>query len=202
MDWWINLEIGFKNEFPEEGIRFNVSAYYSDIENYHITQIKNRTSVNEGIDVEIMGAEADLLYLPPEVPGFSLNASLSYTTSSIKDGEGSIDMVNRDLQLTGGAGSSEWHTVKDQVSETFIVRKTALEAMWNTFLQEFATQGAAVTPADGISALNPALDGITLAGLVFFNPIEHHGDRTFGQPTPVSYWNPLAGQNPADGHTS
>ena len=195
-----NLEIGFKNEFPEQGIRFNVSAYYSDIENYHITQIKNRTSVNEGIDVEIMGAEADLLYLPPEVPGFSLNASLSYTTSSIKDGEGSIDMVNRDLQLTGGAGSSEWHTVKDQVSETFIVRKTALEAMWNTFLQEFATQGAAVTPADGISALNPALDGITLAGLVFFNPIEHHGDRTFGQPTPVSYWNPLAGQNPADGH--
>ena len=124
-----NLEIVFKNEFKGQGLRLNVSAYYSDIENYHITQIKNRTSVNEGIDVEIMGAEADLLYMPPEVPGFSLNASLSYTSSEINDGEGSVDMVNRDLQLTGGVGSTDWHTVKDQVSETFIIRKTALQAM-------------------------------------------------------------------------
>ena len=72
--------------------------------------------------------------------------------------------------------------------------------MWTSYLQEIATAGAAVTPADGISALNPTLDGLTLASLVFFNPVEHHGDRTFGEPTPVSYWNPLAGQNPADGH--
>ena len=34
----------------------------------------------------------------------------------------------------------------------------------------------------------------------FFNPIEHHGDRTFGEPTPVSYFNPFTGAMPADGH--
>ena len=48
--------------------------------------------------------------------------------------------------------------------------------------------------------MNPTLDGLGLVTAVFFNPIEHHGDRTFGEPTPVSYFNPFTGAMPADGH--
>ena len=90
--------------------------------------------------------------------------------------------------------------MKDEQSETYIVKKTALAAMWQTYLQEVTTFGAATTPADGIAALNPTLDGLGLVTAVFFNPIEHHGDRTFGEPTPVSYFNPFTGAMPADGH--
>ena len=61
--------------------------------------------------------------------------------------------------------------MKDEQSETYIVKKTALAAMWQTYLQEVTTAGAAPTPADGIAALNPALDGLGLFTAVFFNPI-------------------------------
>ena len=193
-----NVEIGFKNEFPDQGIRFNVSAYASQVENYHIGKIINRTTINEGIDVDITGLEAELLVVPPEVPGLSFNASISLTNSSIADGEKAIDVINRDLQLSGGG--AEWHLMKDEQSETYIVKKTALAAMWQTYLQEVTTFGAATTLADGIAALNPAFDGLSLVTAVFFNPIEHHGDRTFGEPTPVSYFNPFTGAMPADGH--
>ena len=193
-----NVEVGFKNEFPDQGIRFNVSAYASTVENYHIGKIINRTTINEGIDVDISGLEAEFLYVPPQVPGLSFNASISMTNSSIGDGEKAIDVINRDLQLSGGG--SEWHLMKDEQSETYIVKKAAIGAMWQTYMQEVASDGAATTKADGISALDPTLDGLSLVEAVFFNPFEHHGDRTFGQATPVSFFNPLAGLMPADGH--
>ena len=196
-DVW-NVEIGFKNEFPDQGIRFNVSAYASQVDNFHIGKIINRTTINEGIDVDITGLEAELLVVPPQVPGLSFNASISLTNSSIADGEKAVDVINRDLQLSGGG--ADWHLMKDEQSETYIVKKTALAAMWQTYMQEVTSFGAASTPADAIAAINPALDGLGLVTAVFFNPIEHHGDRTFGEPTPVSYFNPFTGAMPAEGH--
>jgi hypothetical protein len=67
-------------------------------------------------------------------------------------------------------------------------------------MQEVGSGGAATTLADGISALNPTMDGLALVQAVFFNPFEHHGDRAFGQPTPVSFFNPLAGLMPDADH--
>ena len=147
-------------------MRFNVSAYASQVDNFHIGKIINRTTVNEGIDVDITGLEAELLVVPPQVPGLSFNASISFTNSSIADGEKALDVVNRDLQLTGGG--AEWHLMKDEQSETYIVKKTALAAMWQTYLQEVTSFGAANTPADAIAAINPALDGLGLVTAVFF----------------------------------
>ena len=56
----ISLEFGFKTEFPEQGVRLNGAVYAYDAENYHITKIMNKTSINEGIDVDIMGLELEL----------------------------------------------------------------------------------------------------------------------------------------------
>ena len=81
----ISLEFGFKTEFPEQGVRLNGAVYAYDAENYHITKIMNKTSINEGIDVDIMGLELELLYAPPSVQVY-LNASLAMTESTIADG--------------------------------------------------------------------------------------------------------------------
>ena len=35
------IEVGFKSEFPEQGVRLNASAYAYDIEGYHTTTIVN-----------------------------------------------------------------------------------------------------------------------------------------------------------------
>ena len=69
------------------------------LDNFHIGKIINRTTINEGIDVDITGLEAELLVVPPEVPGLSFNASISLTNSSIADGEKALDVVNRDLTI-------------------------------------------------------------------------------------------------------
>ena len=74
-----------------------------------------------------MGAEFDLLYVPPTVPGFERKYSLSFTQSSIADGESALDPHNHDLQLTGGG--KDWHLMKDVESEFFIIKKEALAAI-------------------------------------------------------------------------
>ena len=63
----------------------NGAVYAYDAENYHITKIMNKTSINEGIDVDIMGLELELLYAPPSVPGLALML-LAMTESTIADG--------------------------------------------------------------------------------------------------------------------
>ena len=192
-----NVEIGFKNEFPDAGVRFNAAVFASQFDGYHVTKIIKKTSLNEGVDVDIMGAEFDLLYVPPSVPGLSVNASLSFTQSTIADGESALDPHNHDLQLTGGG--KDWHLMKDVESEFFIVKKEALAAIWNSWLTETVTGGAATTPLDGIVAASAGTVSTEdlMAGLI---PAEFHGDRTLGQPTPVSYLVPALGLTPAEGH--
>ena len=71
-----HLNLDLKQSFQMQGVRLNGALYAYDAENYHITKIMNKTSINEGIDVDIMGLELELLYAPPSVPGLALNASV------------------------------------------------------------------------------------------------------------------------------
>lgn len=160
-------EIGLKTEIRDQGIRFNAAAYYYDAQDYHITKVVNKTNVNEGIDVDLYGFEADALWAPQGIPGLQFNVGFSWEKSEIAGGEANLDPINPDLQLTGG--SSDWHMMKDEVSEVFIVRKDAGAAIY----QAWAGGAFADTPLQG--ALIPA---------------EFHGDRTMGQPTPVSFLTP------------
>ena len=193
----IGFEIGFKNEFPDQGVRFNVSAFYNAFENYHVSKLVNRVALNEGLDVDIMGLEADLLYVPPSVPEFSLNANFSYISSEIADGTSQINPVNKDLQLTGGGAL--WHQVMDAQSNRFIITKEAMGAIYSSWLAEATTLGQAVTPLDGIVALT---GGATQTAALLANiiPIEFHGDRSYGAQTPVSYFAPALGVLPSAGH--
>ena len=171
----ISYEIGLKSEFREQGLRFNAAAYYYDTSDYHVTKIVNKTSVNEGIDVDLWGVEADVLWAPNRVPGLEFNIGLAWETSEIAGGEVVQDPINPDLQLSGG--SDDWHMMKDEVSEVFIAKKDAAAAIYQAWLA-----GTFVgTPLQG--ALIPA---------------EFHGDRTMGEPTPVSYL--TASSQPDAGH--
>ena len=195
----ISLEFGFKTEFPEQGVRLNGAVYAYDAENYHITKIMNKTSINEGIDVDIMGLELELLYAPPSVPGLALNASLAMTESTIADGVSALDPVQPDGAFSGHPDSKNWHLMKDELSTMFIMRKDALQAVYGAWLQETLTGGAAQTGLDAIEVLTAGATTTAdlMAALI---PAEFHGDRTYGQPTPVSYLVPALGLTPAEGH--
>jgi outer membrane receptor protein involved in Fe transport len=168
-------EIGLKAELVDQGLRFNASAYYYDASDYHVTKIVNKTNVNEGIDVDLYGFEADALWAPRSVPGLEFNVGIAWEKSDIADGEALLDPINPDLQLT--QGSTDWHMMKDEVSEVFVARKDAAAAIY----QAWITGSFVGTPLQ--DALIPA---------------EFHGDRTLGQPTPVSFLS--ATSLPAEGH--
>ena len=170
-----SYEIGLKTEFRDRGIRFNAAAYYYDVSGYHVTKIVNKTNVNEGIDVDLWGVEADMLWAPSGIPGLEFNMGLAWESSEVGSGEAVLDPLNPDLQLTNG--SDDWHMMKDEVSEVFIVQKDVSAAIYQAWLA-----GAFVgTPLQG--ALIPA---------------EFHGDRTMGEPTPVSFLTPIS--LPTAGH--
>ncbi len=168
-------DIGLKAELVDQGLRFNASAYCYDSSDYHATKIVNKTNVNEGIDVDLYGFEADALWAPRSVPGLEFNVGIAWEKSDIADREALLDPINPDLQLT--QGSTNWHIMKDEVSGVFVARKDAAAPIYQAWIA-----GSFVgTPLQG--ALIPA---------------EFHGDRTLGQPTPVSFLS--ATSLPAEGH--
>ena len=57
-----NVEIGFKNEFPDAGVDLMHDLCIAV--RWVSSQNNQKTSLNEGVDVDIMGAEFDLLYVP------------------------------------------------------------------------------------------------------------------------------------------
>jgi len=157
------FEVGFKADFPAQGMRWNAAAYMYDAEDYQVTKIQNKTRVNEGIDVDMMGFESEFIWVPINAPQWQINMGIAWEESEIGSGEMVMNPANADLCLTTGCGN--WHLMKNAADgEVFVVRKDVATVIWNMW------QGGLWGPAQAIIV-----------------PAEFHGDRTSGQPTPVSF---------------
>ena len=156
-------EVGIKIDFPERGMRLNTSAYMYDASDYQVTKIQNKTRVNEGIDVDMMGIESEFIWVPLNAPQWQINAGISFEESEIASGNMLLNPANADLCLTSGCGN--WHLMKDgSDGEVFVVRKDVATVIWNMW------QAGLWGPAQAILV-----------------PVELHGDRASGVPTPVSF---------------
>ena len=156
-------EVGIKIDFPERGMRLNTSAYMYDASDYQVTKIQNKTRVNEGIDVDMMGIESEFIWVPLSAPQWQINAGISFEESEIASGNMLLNPANADLCLSTGCGN--WHLMKDgSDGEVFVVRKDVATLIWNMW------QGGLWGPAQALIV-----------------PVEFHGDRASGVPTPVSF---------------
>ncbi len=157
-------EVGMKIDFPERGMRLNTSAYMYDASDYQVTKIQNKSRVNEGIDVDMMGIESEFIWVPLTAPQWQINAGISFEESEIASGNMLLNPTNPDLCLTTGCGN--WHRMKDgSDGEVFVVRKDIASAIYQTWLA---------------GAWGPLQNGVLL-------PAEFHGDIAPGVQTPVSY---------------
>ena len=156
-------EVGIKIDFPERGMRLNTSAYMYDASDYQVTKIQNKSRVNEGIDVDMMGIESEFIWVPVNAPQWQINAGISFEESEIASGNMLLNPANADLCLSTGCGN--WHLMKDgSDGEVFVVRKDVATLIWNMW------QGGLWGPAQALIV-----------------PVEFHGDRATGVPTPVSF---------------
>ena len=158
-----SFEVGFKADFPAQGMRWNAAAYLYDAEDYQVTKIQNKTRVNEGIDVDMMGFESEFIWVPLNAPQWRINMGIAWEESEIASGEMIMNPANADLCMTTGCGN--WHLMKNAADgEVFVVRKDVATVIWNMW------QGGLWGPLQALIV-----------------PAEFHGDRQTGEPTPVSF---------------
>ena len=158
-----SFEVGFKADFPAQGMRWNAAAYLYDAEDYQVTKIQNKTRVNEGIDVDMMGFESEFIWVPLNAPQWRINMGIAWEESEIASGEMIMNPANADLCLTTGCGN--WHLMKNAADgEVFVVRKDVATVIWNMW------EGGFWGPLQALIV-----------------PAEFHGDRQTGEPTPVSF---------------
>jgi iron complex outermembrane receptor protein len=87
------FEIGAKNSLLNGALTLNATAFYYDYKDYQVSQIRDRTAVNENFDAKVWGLEFETVFAPTR--NLRVNATLGYLRTKIGKGESSIDIMNR-----------------------------------------------------------------------------------------------------------
>ncbi|VVT13467.1 TonB-dependent receptor [Sphingomonas sp. EC-HK361] len=77
------FEIGSKNTFGNGTLRLNLTGFYYKYKSLQLSRIVARTSVNDNVDADIYGVEAEAIISP--VPAFVVNANFSYLHSKVSN---------------------------------------------------------------------------------------------------------------------
>jgi iron complex outermembrane receptor protein len=98
------FEVGAKNTLMGGALTFNTGAFYYDYKDYQVSQIRDRTAVNENFDATVWGLEFETRFVPSR--NFQLIGNLGYLDTKIGDGMESIDIMDRT------AGNADWIVTK------------------------------------------------------------------------------------------
>ncbi len=70
-----SLELGAKTRLLDNTLQANLTYFIYDFENLQVSKIVNQTSLNENMDADIQGIEAEFIWAPDEHWNFLLNLS-------------------------------------------------------------------------------------------------------------------------------
>jgi outer membrane receptor protein involved in Fe transport len=130
------FEVGSKNTLLDGALTLNNSAFFYDYKDYQVSQIRDRTAVNENFNAKMWGLEFESFFAVSE--HFRLNANLGYLGTRIGDGQTSIDTMNRTQGNPNYIIAKPWPqlpsncVVPTAVAERFLLdRPTGLINFWN-----------------------------------------------------------------------
>ncbi len=75
------FEIGSKNTFLHGALRLNLTGFYYKYDSLQLARIVARTAVNDNVNADIYGVEAEAIISP--VPAFTVNANFSFLHSRV-----------------------------------------------------------------------------------------------------------------------
>jgi len=104
------FELGTKNTLLDGAMTLNGDIFYYKYQNYQISQIVDRTSVNLNFNANVKGAEIESTWEP--IPGLRFNFSGGYEDARLAGGSQAIDLMDRT------AGNKDWLIVKPFVTQT------------------------------------------------------------------------------------
>ena len=129
------FEVGAKNTLLGGALIFNTGVFYYNYKDYQVSQIRDRTAVNENFDAKVWGLEFETVFSPSR--DLKIIANLGYLDTQIGKGEKSIDIMNRTQ------GDPNWVLVKPwvqlpsncivptDVAENFLQTRNAGEGYWD-----------------------------------------------------------------------
>jgi iron complex outermembrane recepter protein len=145
------FELGSKNTLLDGALTLNGDVFYYNYENYQISEIVDRTSINLNFDAHVHGAEIEATYEP--LPGLRFNFSGGYEGTSLAKGSQAIDLIDRT------AGNPDWMVVKPYVTQssncilpTYVVKALLQEQNGSNWLDlPGACQDAYIRHRDPVS---------------------------------------------------
>ncbi len=103
------FELGTKNTLLDGALTLNADVFYYNYENYQISRIVDRTSINDNFDAHVKGAEIEGTYEP--VPGLRLNFSGGWEDTALAKGDHSVDLMDRT------AGNPNWIVMRPFITQ-------------------------------------------------------------------------------------
>ena len=103
------FELGSKNTLLDGTLTLNADAFYYNYENYQISEIVDRTSINLNFDAHVKGAELEATYEP--IPGLRFNFSGGWEETALAQGTQAVDLMDRT------AGHADWVVMKPFVTQ-------------------------------------------------------------------------------------
>jgi outer membrane receptor protein involved in Fe transport len=105
------FELGSKNTLFDGALTLNFDAFYYNYENYQISRIVDRTSINDNFDAHVKGAEIESTWEP--LSGLRFNFAGGWEDTAVANGSKSVDLMDRaDL-----AAHPDWMVVKPFVTQ-------------------------------------------------------------------------------------
>jgi len=143
------FELGTKNTLLDGALTLNGSLFYYNYENYQISEIVDRTSINLNFDAHVKGAELEAAWEP--VPGLRFNFAGGWEDTALARGSNSVDLMDRT------AGNSDWILVKPFVTQSS-----------NCILPKYVV-AAAITAYQGFGEGNPE---VSMCGFAYSEHID------------------------------
>ena len=175
------FEVGSKNTLLDGALTLNGSAFYYNYENYQISEIVDRTSINLNFDAHVKGAELEATYEP--VPGLRFNFAGGWEATALAQGSRSIDLMDRT------AGTPGWRVVKPFATQAS-----------NCILPDYVVAALFVTGAGGYEG-NTAVEACGFAYNGGLDPVTDLPYRANPPGTPAGYigFDPTTAPNNGEG---
>jgi len=103
------FELGTKNTLFDGALTLNGNLFYYNYENYQVSEIVDRTSINQNFDAHAKGAELEATWEP--LPGLRFNFGGGWEDTAIARGQSAVDLMDRTAGVPG------WYVHKPFVNE-------------------------------------------------------------------------------------
>jgi len=169
-------ELGTKNTLLDGALTLNGDVFFYKYKGYQISEIVDRTAINNNFDATVKGAEIEASYEP--MPGLRFKFGGGYEHTRIDDGQSAIDLMDRTAGHAGWIVAKRFPTQASNCVLPEYVFPSAIEYS-NTFLDTMCNY-----------AYDAHVDPVTRVAYTPYPNVSSHGFFPF---PPYPGFDPLAG---------